>query len=199
MVASFSTILWFTFCSIENAELNRQLAQKSDAISELNRQIASSIIGGDSFCYLDLYELQSGSPFIMLIHMGEYPLYDLNIRIADLNVFEEEVRRAEGGPLTWHAFRKGDQLLRVGNLAKGNLTIKDDVRLPLSDKGQQGFNIFFSARNGMWTQILRLRLVHHKWTRAYKVVREAGGKTQVLRQFVDDEFPKDANGEPDWR
>src|SRR5262245_49338891 len=70
--------------AIQRAQFESELRAKSDEIAELNRTIAKSITGGDSYCYLRLANLHSQGALLNLIHQGKYPLYDISIRIVDL-------------------------------------------------------------------------------------------------------------------
>ncbi len=74
----------------ERVEYERQLRAKSDEVAELNRTSAATVTGGDSFCYLafSLGDGATNKPPLVLVHQGEYPLYDLGIRIVDLEKYD---------------------------------------------------------------------------------------------------------------
>lgn len=62
-----------------------ELNKKSDKIAELNKQIASSITGGDNF--VDIYPtIDLGTPEqlnFMIINSNETPLFDVQVQIND--------------------------------------------------------------------------------------------------------------------
>jgi hypothetical protein len=55
--------------------------------------------------------------------------------------------------------------LQVGTSQATNRSI------PFSDASAQDFNVFFSARNGMWTELLRLRKTAGHGSKAIRVFR----------------------------
>ena len=64
--------------SLQQAQFERELRAKSDEIAELNRTIVASVTGGNSFCYL-AFALGDGTTNsfpLMLVHEGDYPIYD---------------------------------------------------------------------------------------------------------------------------
>jgi hypothetical protein len=60
-------------------------------------------------------------------------------------------------------------------------------------------NIFFTARNGEWTQILREKRVGDRWIRAIQVQGRFTSfkKQKVMCETIDAEFSHDAKGEID--
>jgi hypothetical protein len=48
----------------QRAQFERELRTKSDEIAGLNRQIAQSITGGDSYCYLRLSSIGPASALV---------------------------------------------------------------------------------------------------------------------------------------
>lgn len=67
-------------------------------------------------------------------------------------------------------------------------------------KGIRPVSPFFSARNGMWNQKLRLRKVDNGWSTAVQVWSCDRSKPQGIPIFekVDDNFPKNEKGLVDW-
>ncbi len=57
-------------------------------------------------------------------------------------------------------------------------------------------NIFYVARNGSWTQKLRMRWIGNGWATANRVVEGLGGK--VLYEQISDNFPRDVDGKIEW-
>ncbi len=61
---------------------------KLNSIASLTIESNNSAIGGDSYCYFDFLgtiEPSRISNRPVFIHLGKYPLYDVDIRIADLS------------------------------------------------------------------------------------------------------------------
>lgn len=66
--------------------------------------------------------------------------------------------------------------------------------VPMSNQeSSKSFNIFFSARNGMFHEQLRLKKVNNEWESAIKVDRE-----KTLLESVSENYPKNVTGEVEW-
>ena len=72
----------------------------------------------------------------------KYPLYDVGVRITDVG---------RGKPFD---AQSAMQSYMLGNLSPG-MALSTNIRLAHRGK-DLAFNIFFSARNGMWVQFLRV-------------------------------------------
>jgi hypothetical protein len=73
------------------------------------------------------------------------------------------------------------------------LASMSEIRLPHHGKNID-FNIFFSARNGLWTQLLRMLWVGDGWATANKVMR---GSQEIYRE-VSANFPRQKDGSIEW-
>ena len=62
----------------------------SGKTAEITKQIASSMTGSASFAYIipTFFDPTHNSPMLTLVHRGEYPLYDLTVRILDMATFD---------------------------------------------------------------------------------------------------------------
>ncbi len=175
----------------ENQQLSQQLAQKSDEVARLNQVIAASVTGGDSFCYMSLAlgQGETNSPDLVFVHQGKYPLYDITVRIVDLDKWEQL-------GLTAQNLFKAEARINIGNLSLNQASALGTWPLPNSD--QQRYNLFFVARNGFWTQLLRLRRVQGRWKVATRITQESGKKVRVLFEKIDKDFPRDKLGMVQW-
>ena len=137
-------------------------------------------------------------PFVQLVHRGDFPLYELTARIVDLEKFSSRKTR-DYGTL---AEALGDedfvgQILDLGELDPGRSRALGQILPVVGDSGR--FNIFFSARNGFFTQVLRLRRVASGWIYATKVTRrDEHGDVVSLFEKVPDSYPRNAGGDVDW-
>jgi hypothetical protein len=195
-------VLWFSAERIRSqrelrqmseriAAKNEEIAAQSQEIAALNREIKDSVIGGDSFCYVVLSNLSARTALLGVIHQGQYPVYDVGIRIVDLEKYDRL-----GGTITLEKMAQTDTRLNVGNLGPSQTAMW--LSWPLPDADQQRYNIFISARNGFVTQILRLRRVNGEWKSATKVQRDFDQNAVVLYERIDPEFPRDTAGQVQW-
>src|SRR5262249_3657920 len=63
--------------------------------AERKKPGASSITGSASFAYIipTFFDPTHNTPMLTLVHQGEYPLYDLTVRILDMDTFEKRARQ----------------------------------------------------------------------------------------------------------
>ena len=180
------------WASQQQSSFERNLREKSEEIARLNQELAKSVIGGDSFCYLEILSLNpvTNVGILTVKHQGEYHLYDVHARIGDL----EKLDQLKGN-LSFATLATLNQIntnISIGNLTPSHGLILQQVSLGNGDT--RAFNIFFSARNGSFTQLLRFKKVNGKWVRATKVERE----NELLYEKVDDEFPRTTEGGVEW-
>ena len=62
LVGVLITAIGAFLSSSERTDFERELRKKSDEIAALNRQIAASVTGGDSFCYVQFGSLGVAEP-----------------------------------------------------------------------------------------------------------------------------------------
>jgi hypothetical protein len=215
----FEEIAWFfiAFCFFfietraitnDRAENNRQQAQirkeERDHFTQTQQQFLRTLnnvregiqteTGGDSFCYVQFVAaLTSERGFAMAVQKGKFPLYGVHVRIVDLEKINKQ-------PVTLESALHGDTNLEVGDMAVG-------TGLPLtyinfSNNEKQDFNLFFSGRNGLWTQLLRMRNVSGRWQSATKVTRSRLGNQGKYEDYpifekVDPQYPR-VNGAVVW-
>ena len=173
-----------------------ELRHKSDEIAELNKQIAAAITGGDSFAYMVLTYLKNAeNPRPVLLHQGEYPLYDLNVRIVDLALLE--LGRQTHQEYSISDMRRDEVRLVIGNLAPHESRLFDPVKL---DGDVLRWNLFFNGRNGFFTESLRFRRVGNEWKTAVLVTKSdpTTGETTTLLEKVDPDYPRGKDGKVVW-
>lgn len=178
-----------------NNELQGRVLDLAQLNTSLARENISSVMGGDSFAWMGV-NFQFGYPCPFFNHVGKYTLYEVQVRIADVNRFREKLARKE--PLTLSDdinVPLGEMHVNTGGPATG-------VVLPLSGSAQS-FNVFFMARNGRWTEILRLRKVNDHWASAVKVTWQyrVGGPSvtqEPVFEKTDSDYPRNEKGNVDW-
>lgn len=177
--------LW---ASRQQTEFERHLRGKSDQIAELNREIANIVTGGDSFCYVTIASLdpKTNRGILTVVHQGGHPIYDVSARIVDLQL------SCQIKDYSLPNLQKAETNLHIGNMTKETAVIISPF--DLGSSSSRDFNIFFGARNGLFTQLLRLRKIDGKWTTAIKVDKD--GKT--VFEKINDDFPKTKQDQVQW-
>ena len=189
-----------------NTELQKRLLTQSDTIASLSNKGINTTLGGDSFCYMAFEgaSLIEGKPIPRVFQVGKYPLYDVTADITDMEKFRGEFARrgvvmGPGKGIPFKAGRAAMVTIPVGNLAVGSQEFLLDHVIYFSNEQSQDFRVSFSARNGFWSQDIKLRRVEgdwRKWLMAFRVTR--GNKPKkVLLTHVDEGFPIPV-GKIDW-
>lgn len=167
-------------------------------VTKLANEDMNTVTGGDSFCYAMALGMvkRDGSGSLMFASKGNYPLSDVTARTVDLDEFDAAVKQ--------HALMtgfEGSVSLNLGNIG-ANLSY-GPIRWPFSPPGKR-YNIFFSAKNGIWSEQLRIRLVNNAWVSAVKVERLLMNRQQskstvvTIYQQVNPDFPRNSKGQVDW-
>jgi hypothetical protein len=136
---------------------------------------------------LAITSISSNSGLELVIHSGKYPLYDVTARIVDL----DELELASKSEKLILAELHNDQRV-FANLIPGHC--KTSKRWNLGGSTQRRFNIFWTARNGSYTQSLHLKKVNGQWHHATRVMRE-----KVLLEEASESYPRNSQGEIDWQ
>lgn len=141
--------------------------------------LLSTVTGGENFCYLTI---QSDDVFVVA-SPGDYPLYDVNVRIVEgverkFATFATEVSTGE--------------TYEIGNLPADGALVVNDVPI---DEDDEALSLYFSARNGFWVQSLRRRRLGTRWVTAIKVNRGMFSDDHLLFEKIDPDFPRNAAGE----
>jgi hypothetical protein len=207
--------------SDEIAALNNLLAAKSDEIANLNREIAAKVMGGDSYCYLDVAKqgkfASIANPDIVeliLIREGSYPIYDVLITIEDLGRgiknAQQHNNREELKNYLSMLYSERHRVLSpiVTQISVGNIGIRQvspywlpqkvygvqPIQLKITGEDQQSYAINIAARNGRVNQTLLFRRVYGVWKKAVQV--SFNGKT--VKESIDRDFPRDDYGQVQW-
>lgn len=165
------------FLGIESVEAS-SISTLRDEISKMQHRLEGLQTGGDSFCYLMLYHfdlLTSIAQNFVVIRKGQYPLYDVRLRILNMNS-RVEVNKQWG---------------EISAPAEFNL-----VKWPLSP--HEYYRVFVHARNGQYHQDLQLRRsdISACWLSATRVTATDG--STVRFQHIDNGYESEF-GAPTWR
>ena len=189
-LASWLTAQYFRVTRQAKVENNLEKIEKRaneifSSIEARTTLLFNQVNGGNSFCYVCVAVEHLGNRLLVVNHEGDYPLYDLSIRVVDLEKFNEHIGNPENMHIYQQTFSIGTMLPRQRN----NL-----CAIPISNhEVSKSFNIFFSARNGMFHELLRLKKINSEWESAIKVERE-----KTLLEAISNNYPKNSDGEIDW-
>jgi hypothetical protein len=179
--------------SVDSTKSEREMREKTEEIAELTRKNAALVTGGNSFCYVTLAAVDDTTNIggMAVVQKGEYPLYDVSVDVTDLREFQ---RAVDAGTLTISNMPR--RTWNIGNLRSGASQIVGPWQLP--DVERKGYNIFISARNGHFSEMLRLAKVDGQWQQAIRVTRTEKGVSLVIHEQVSPAFPRNEQGEIEW-
>jgi len=170
-----STRKQFLGIDFADSELPQAVDQK---LSDIQQHLAALQTGGDSFCYWMLYhfDISKGvAQNFALIRSGDHPLYDVRIRIRDMDNAQDVFSR------NWGELNSPADFLLL--------------KWPLAPSVY--YRVFFFARNGSWNQdlILNRSEISNCWLAATRVLGKSGTPRHM---HLDCEFVSQF-GEPEWR
>lgn len=164
-----------------------QLIDSSKQITGLSKTAITTSTGGDSFCYM----VFSGPLVPCFVHVGEHPLYTLNVTTTDLTKSDNLFNPTDlpSMPVMYQ--------IHVGDLSPGSSHCAYDhlIEWGSGHPQRQDFRVFFEARNGFWHEDLQFRAVAGTWHKALRVFRHVGKKRTLVLTLIDKEFPTQR---PDW-
>lgn len=185
------------------ARSERALRLKSEELAQLSLNTLNTITGGESFVYLTTVGGVVGpqnSTYLLAVHEGDYPVYEVVAKIADLDEFEL------AAPRTFQALDDFYTEIEIGSLIPKTGTRLD--RFEMGPGDHKRYNIFFSGRNGLWTELLRLKKVDGQWRAAIRIERDVFPpsdspdqrlSSEVIFEKVDPKFPRNDEGEVTWQ
>ncbi len=178
--------------SIESRVTNtlEQLTSRTD-------EIIAQITGGDSFCYLMPLAGRHGN--LMLIQKGPHPVYDVSVRICDIDS-AEALRNKHPEWLIVDGKPKTDQFYKWEGPHIPGYAMDTEAALDLVEGRVRSFNIFMFARNGAFTQQIKVFTADGERYVATQVLKNVslGVRAKVFEQ-IDEKFPRDADGTIKWR
>lgn len=151
----------------ERAELGRETAEK---------RVVDLLTGGDAFVYV----APSTKGGLIVINPTEFPIYDLNVRIVDLDRRDSTVER--------RSTLVGEEHFSIAAMAPREARLMRPNWLG-TDRLEANFNIFVHARNGQTVQTIKFRTVNGKTLSAFQVLRNNDFHYKTLLTEVDNWFP----------
>lgn len=157
-----------------------------DLVSKVEYQtneMLSNFSGGDSFAYFNFsnFDDEKNLALLSVQATGRYPMYEVTGRIVDLIKLDSE------------SYNTANKTIELGNLVPNNFKIIP-ISWKLSNDSYQRYNIFFSARNGSYHQMVKIMKIDGSWELATIVERNE----TVLHQFHSAKYPLNTEGAVDW-
>ena len=160
-----------------------------DELETKTKHLTDTMTGGDSVCYA-LLSINEGLANVGVVTLGRFPLYGVSMRFANLEVIDKWGTQ----PSLGHVREATTLNVQLGDLVP-SFAKMFVATIPLPAQADIArFNIFFIARNGAFTQLLRLRKVDGEWVSATKVEKDGIKR----HEQVHPKFPRVSSGDVDW-
>jgi hypothetical protein len=170
--------------------LQNELREKSGELIQTQKEMLLYNSGGDSYSYMILGDFTKTTALTKVANQGEYPLYDLEFYIVDVDLLEQAEKR---GLVAQHQGQIWTSM-KVGNLQPKRITVTGTLNLGTSN--ERKFNILFTARNGVFKQQIVLRRKNEKWFVAWSL---SDSKDKIIDHKMADGFLNDGETEYKFR
>ncbi|MFM4922410.1 hypothetical protein [Aeromonas dhakensis] len=161
-----------------------------DKVESKTEEMIGHISDGNSFPWLQIgMTYGSNQGVLMAIHQGDHPLYDVIARIVDLQKLEQVKNN-----ISLATLEHIETNVNIGNMIPSHASMVQ--KWEIESEPEQSYNIFLTARNGSFTQLLRLKKVNGAWVCATKIMNK---NNEILHEQIDDNYPKEADGSVTWK
>jgi hypothetical protein len=171
--------------------IDKRVTETLESVQARTGELMSHITGGDSVCYLDVYEepdLDGNLNSMAIRHFGKYPLYDVAVHIANIDDYD----RRFGQEISFRDYHSNRQYADAGVLPVG---LVSNIKCTLPVRRDLRYNVHFYARNGDFVQQLYLHQVPGgRLARATRVLRG----DVVVYENISPDFVFEASGKIDW-
>ncbi|MEI1280632.1 hypothetical protein V6Z05_20040 [Leptospira venezuelensis] len=162
-----------------------KLTTLANNIEQKSNEMIDHISGGKSFPMIQIGSINnlSNMGILTVIHNGKHPLYDVHVRIVDLQKFEtikDNLNLANMG--------YPDTNIPLGNMIPTHASMVGAWNI--EHDPEQAYNIFMTARNGSFTQMLRLKKIEGKWVSATRV---KNSDNEILYERIDADYPLESS------
>jgi len=187
--------------SWRQSTFNSQMQAKNEEIGDLNKKIfglqettINNITGADNIPQIWSKVFDNGDGIVLrhiIFNRGLYTLYDVNATFI-FYVGKQNVKTQDGNDISIPT-----PMVEIVNI--GNVSTKDfrpigrDIYLPIKNID---CDITISARNGAWSEGLRMQRIEGAWAQATRISEMSTGK--VVYEDVSPNYPRGQNGEINW-
>jgi hypothetical protein len=178
----------------ENQRAFEATVDRMKGLAAITKDTVNEATGGDSFCFVDMGPTPEGL-IAHLVQKGKYPVFDVRLNITDLNVLDA-------------AIKSGAPSLLVGTRTFGTIDfLSRGLWQPLGvypvdiKEEYVRYNISIFARNGSFTELLRLRrLKEGGWTSALLVHAAYDTRKGIVFERIQRQFPVELlEKDQDWK
>lgn len=175
--------------------LQNKLQERSEQLTRMNEETYRTILGGDSFCYLNHLFLTKGEARLTLSKEGEYPLYDITIAVESVSrqrasldsiMLIKGVKLNESFELSAAEAKAIEPVYHKFNVNMLNTEHNMSIKLgsiPFSLPQDSALRVTFLTRNGIWFQYINYRIVN-KHLIAHNVLAKRMPKKKISNKIT---------------
>ena len=172
--------------AVQQSEFQDTIEAQNKALLDQAQRLAAVVTGGLSFCHG--YPMNENSPANsfewLFIHTGPDPIFEVSVRIVNLERQSNAISELISRPY------------KLGTLLPGKA---HNAGVDWQGPDRVACNLFFTARNGDWTQEFRRIRVADGWAYVNRVIRDTNNlEDRVALCEVSKNFPRKADGGIDW-
>ena len=173
--------------------MEKRFEELLNRVEESANEMIGHISGGSNFpcIYYTSYDMTTDTGGLALMTNGKYPLYDVSLRIVDVQKFLKSKDNPNDPSME-------SRELSITHINVGNVTPEAMIDLQswkLESHPEQTYNIFISARNGYFIQTLRLLKIDGSWHSATQIMNR---ERATIFEEASDKFPRDSEGKLFW-
>lgn len=180
-----------------------KLLRKQQELTSLAQQNLAWVTGGNEFVDLqtDFWTDQPGTMSFSLVKRGDYPAYEVTVRITDVDA---RTKYVESYSQVRHQLPPMEMIsASFTNVVTRSILFPHTfearvITLPITNMDHHSYEAEIFARNGHAGYLYKLVLVNNRWLVASKVDREIGGKMQATVETIPQTFPLNSSGKVDW-
>jgi hypothetical protein len=138
------------------AELLRQGKELFNEERSSSRNTLAEMTGGDSFAYLELREMGSSDGNTLrgdLLQKGSYPVFNVQVTVTDIDLFSQLITQPG------QEYKRAQTTYSVPFVRRGTFSTPLFTARVGPTVKSRSYGVFIVARNGVFTESLRLRRV----------------------------------------
>lgn len=190
--------------ALELKSRGNQIMALSEQNVELSKELFAFSTGGESFCYIQpMLDEISQRQWFMLFHEGDYPLYDVELKILDTTgvaklpmkqLYDEIIMSHEKDDSMGRQRQrdlmaeieslraKTEKFIRIGTFPPR--TARNLFRIPWAKGDTQDFLIQIHTRSSYFTQVIKEKKINGKWEYSFRVSRHGPKGESVLAKEI---------------
>jgi hypothetical protein len=158
--------------------------------------ITNQLTGGDSYSYIQFgFPVGSDNQILVwLANDGDYPLYDVQIRMVDLYKFHNLQWEV---PMPVEEIKKAETLTTFGVIGPHTIAELGSIKTP-AELDAYGFNIWIHTRYKEFVQEARFKRFGGRWRLAHRLFEQTDQGKKLIFEKISNEFLNTDSAQDIW-